>query len=99
MNHGKLFLFMFLAIQGPARCLSELDQFPLFRYPTVTKFLTFQGNLEINLENIIKLQEECWTEKKEPDIEDGLYHSEIHIDIWTVLQFHYLIFNLFIWIL
>ncbi|XP_048830489.1 exocyst complex component 3-like protein 4 [Brienomyrus brachyistius] len=45
-----------------------------------------KGNLKINLENIIKLQEECWTEKKEPDIEDGLYHSEIHIDIWTVVM-------------
>ncbi|XP_023656482.1 exocyst complex component 3-like protein 4 [Paramormyrops kingsleyae] len=46
-----------------------------------------KGNLKINLENIIQLQErECWTEKKEPDTEDGFYHSEIHIDIWTAVM-------------
>lgn len=38
-----------------------------------------------SLENIIKLEnDEFWKDRKDPEKEEGLLISDIHMDIWTV---------------
>jgi len=46
--------------------------------------------MRASLDRIIQLEnEEMWTEKRKPNIDEGIYSSHIDMDIWTVsLHFH-----------
>lgn len=38
-----------------------------------------------SLDKIIELEhEEMWKDKRKPEIDENLYNSHIHMDIWTV---------------
>ncbi|KAG1950583.1 exocyst complex component 3-like protein [Pimephales promelas] len=48
-----------------------------------------QADMRASLDRIIQLEnEEMWTEKRKPNIDEGIYSSHIDMDIWTNIKGH-----------
>ncbi|KAI4902132.1 hypothetical protein NFI96_025541 [Prochilodus magdalenae] len=46
-----------------------------------------QIDMKSSLDKIIELEhEEMWKDKEQPEIDEGLYNSHIHMDIWTNIK-------------